>query len=83
MRTLNRLSVERIAKGACFLRKTDPSNIAASIIYFARKNILLSDEVSKLVKLPYLWPEELVVLTRCTKKQIYDTLQTPGEKASE
>lgn len=65
------------AKGACFLRETDPSNIAASIIYFARKNILLSEEVSKLVKVPSLWPEELIIMTRCTKHQIYQTLETP------
>ena len=29
-----------VSNGACFLRKIDSSDIAASIIYFARKNIL-------------------------------------------
>ena len=29
-----------ITKGACILREKEPSGIAASIIYFARKNIL-------------------------------------------
>ena len=48
------------AKGALFLRETDPSNIAASIIFFARKNILLSEDVADIVKVPSLWPEELI-----------------------
>ena len=34
-----------IAKSATFLRKADASEIAASIIFFARKNILHSEEV--------------------------------------
>ena len=68
------------AKGAVFLRKSDPSSIAAAILYFARKNILQSDEVSKLVRVPSLWPQELVFLTRCTTEHIYETLQTPAEE---
>jgi len=36
-----------ISKGACFLRKEQPSNVAAAIIYFTRKNILFADKSEK------------------------------------
>ena len=45
-----------ILKGSVHLREKDPSDIAASIVYYARKNILESEEISKLVKVPCLWP---------------------------
>jgi len=54
-------------KGSCFLREREPSEIAASIIYFARKNILQSEEIHKLVKVPSIWPDEIMMLTCCTE----------------
>ena len=54
-----------ILKGSVLLREKDPSDIAASIVYFARKNILESEEISKLVQVPSLWPQQLLLLTRC------------------
>ena len=56
-----------ITKGACFLRMEQPSNIAAAVIYFARKNILFSDQGTRYFKVPSLWPDELVQMTRCTE----------------
>ena len=56
-----------ISKGACFLRKEQPSNVAAAIIYFTRKNILFSDKSDRHVRVPTLWPEELILMTRCTE----------------
>ena len=44
-------------KGQSNLRERQPSEIAASIIYFARKNILEADDISKLIKVPCIWPE--------------------------
>ena len=41
-----------ISKGACFLRKEQPSNVAAAIIYFARKNILFAEKSESHVKVP-------------------------------
>ena len=34
--------------------------ILIAIIYFARKNILQSEEINRLVKVPSLWPEEMI-----------------------
>ena len=56
-----------ISKGACFLRKEQPSNIAAAVIYFARKNILLAPQNKKYIKVPSLWPHELILMTRSTE----------------
>ena len=69
-----------ISKGACFLRKEQPSSVAAAIIYFTRKNILFSNKSEKHVKVPTLWPEELVLITRCTESQIKKLLQNPLEE---
>ena len=41
-----------ISKGACFLRKEQPSNVAAAIIYFTRKNILFAKKSDRHVKVP-------------------------------
>ena len=68
-----------VAKGALFLRESDPSDIAASIVYFARKNILLSLDVSELVKVPSLWPEELAKITRCSEQLIHAFLENPPD----
>ena len=46
-----------IIKGSARLREKNPSDIAASIVYFARKNILESEEIARLVRVPNLWPE--------------------------
>ena len=56
-----------ISKGACFLRKEQPSDVAASIIYFARKNILFAEEAKEFITVSTVWPEELVIMTRCTE----------------
>lgn len=69
-----------ITKGACFLRKEQPSDIAAAVIYFARKNILFSEQAAKLVKVQNLWPEELILMTRCTESQIKKLLSNPLEE---
>ena len=60
-----------ILKGSVRLREKDPSDVAASIVYFARKNILESEEICKLVYVPSQWPHELFLLTRCRQDQIY------------
>lgn len=52
-----------ITKSATFLRSADPSEIAASIIYYARRNILHSKEMQRFEKLLQIWPKELVLLT--------------------
>ena len=69
-----------ISKGACFLRKEQPSNVAAAIIYFTRKNILFSDKSERYVKVPTLWPEELILMMRCTEAQIKKLLMNPLEE---
>ena len=65
-----------ISKGACMLRQKKPSDIAAAIIYFARKNILFSKKGSQPV-VPILWPEELMIMTRCKESQIKKLLKNP------
>ena len=60
-----------ILKGSVLLREKDPSDIAASIVYYARRNILESEEISKLVQVPCLWPHQMYLLTRCREDQIY------------
>lgn len=67
-------------KGSCFLRGREPNEISASIIYFARKNILQSEEIHKLVKVPSIWPDELIILTRCTEANIHKIIQNPDIK---
>ena len=56
-----------MAKSAACLRLADPSEIAASIILYARKNVLFSKEVSKMVVVPKIWPDELSSVTRCSR----------------
>ena len=68
-----------MTKGSCYLRQKDPSEIAAIVIYFARKNVLQSDEIVKLVRMPYLWPEELAALTRCSEYEVYNIICNPEE----
>ena len=42
-----------VIKGsAALLREKDPSDIAASIIYFARMNILESTDVARMIRVP-------------------------------
>ena len=69
-----------MTKGSCSLREKYPSEIAASIIYFARKNILQADDISKLVRVPCIWPEEIITLSRCSENQINLITQNPDEQ---
>ena len=48
-------------------RKEDPSTIAASIIYYARKNVFTSKKYDTLPKVQNIWPKELILLTRCSE----------------
>lgn len=50
------LSDMLLAKGSVNLRKEDPSDIAAAIIYFARKNVLFAKDPKKIFQIPSLWP---------------------------
>ena len=70
-----------ISKGACFLRQEWSSDIAAAILYFARKNVLFSEKTEKLVKVPSLWPDELITMTRCTEARIKRLLANPLEES--
>ena len=56
-----------ISKGSVHLRKEDPSTIAAGIIYYARKNVFTSGKFENIPKIQSIWPDELVLLTRCTE----------------
>jgi hypothetical protein len=69
-----------ISKGACFLRREQPSDIAAAMIYFARKNIMFNSGSKQTIKFPTLWPEELILMTRCTESQIKRLLSNPLEE---
>ena len=68
-----------MTKGSHLLRNIEASIIAASIIYFARKNILQSDEIIKLVKVPCIWPQEIIFLTRCREDQIFKMIDQSTE----
>lgn len=46
------LSDRLISKGTCLLRTEKPSDIAAAVIYFARKNILFSPKITIFFKVP-------------------------------
>lgn len=74
-----------ISKGSISQRNESSSDIAASIIYLARKNILEADSPTGEPLVPVIWPQELVILTRCTenkaKKILVEVLQ-PLEKNS-
>ena len=66
-----RLSIEALSlceklsiKGAYWLYAFNPSVRAAIAIYYARRNVFTSPDA---VKIPSLWPYELVLLTRCTE----------------
>lgn len=41
--------------------------MAAAIIYLARKNILEADSPTGKPRVPNIWPQELVMITRCTE----------------
>ena len=55
------------SRSSVHLRKEDPSAIAASIIYYARKNVFTSKKYSTLPKVQNIWPKELILLTRCSE----------------
>ena len=63
-----------ITKGACHLRNTYPSDIAAAIIYFTRKKIFSQKKIEAIV-----WPDELVIMTRCTEEKIKSLIKNPLE----
>ena len=55
------------SRSSVHLRKEDPSTIAASIIYYARKNVFTSKKYDTLPKVQNIWPKELILLTRCSE----------------
>ena len=64
-----------IAKSATCLRQADPSDIAASIILYARKNILESEDVQNLIRVPSVWPRELTLMIRSSQENIEDLIE--------
>ena len=55
------------SRGSVHLRKEDASTIAAGIIYYARKNVFTSGKHGQIPKVQSIWPQELVLLTRCSE----------------
>lgn len=78
-----------VSKGNICHRKESSSDIAASIVYLARKNILEADSPTGKCIVPQIWPYELVIITRCTedkaKRILVDVLRPPepAQKAPE
>lgn len=58
-----------MSKGNVCYRSECSSDIAASIVYLARKNILEADSPDGKLRVPAIWPEELMLVTRCTETQ--------------
>ena len=58
-----------VSKGNVTYRNESSSDIAASIIYLARKNILEADSPTGKPLVPQIWPQELVMITRCTESR--------------
>ena len=57
-----------LKEGRICLRQEQPSEVAASIVYLARKNILEADSpYSDRAIVPLVWPEEMLFMTRCTE----------------
>ena len=56
-----------VSKGNVTYRSESSSDIAASIIYLARKNILEAHSPTGKSRVPFIWPQELVMITRCTE----------------
>ena len=56
-----------VSKGNVTYRSESSSDIAASIVYLARKNILEADSPDGKSRVPNIWPQELVMITRCTE----------------
>ena len=72
-----------VSKGNVTYRSESSSDIAASIIYLARKNILEADSPTGKPRVPHIWPQELVMITRCTEskaKQILVDVLRPLEQ---
>jgi hypothetical protein len=62
------------SKGNVALRKEDPGAVAAGIIYLARKNVFASGKYEKYPKVQSTWPDELVIMTRCSEAQAQKVL---------
>ena len=58
-----------VSKGNVTYRSESSSDIAASIIYLARKNILEADSPTGKPRVPQIWPQELVMITRCSEQK--------------
>ena len=56
-----------VSKGNVSYRKECSSDVAASIVYLARKNILEADSPTGKPRVPNIWPQELVMITRCSE----------------
>ena len=72
-----------VSKGNITYRSESSSDIAASIVYLARKNILEADSPDGKPRVPQIWPQELVMITRCTElkaKRILVDVLRPLEK---
>ena len=63
------------------------SDIAAGIIYLARKNVLEADSPTGKLRVPQIWPNELLLMTRCTearaKRILKDILQPIGKELNQ
>ena len=57
------------SKGNISYRSEQSSDIAAAIVYLSRKNILEADSPTGSCQVPQIWPQELVMITRCTEKR--------------
>ena len=58
-----------LKEGRICIRREQASNIAAAIVYLARKNILEADSPYKGRPIvPQVWPEEMLLMTRCTEE---------------
>lgn len=77
-----------LKEGQICIREEQPSDVASAIVYLARKNILEADSPYKgRAIVPQVWPEEMLLMTRCTEEQAIEilmkVLQTKDDEESE
>lgn len=73
-----------ISKSNVMSRAECSSDIAAGIIYLARKNVLEADSPDGKLRVAHIWPQELMIMTRCpesrAKRILKDILQPIGKE---
>ena len=73
-----------ISKSNVMSRAEFSSDIAAGIVYLARKNVLEADSPDGRPRVPCMWPQELLIMTRCpearAKRILKDILQPIGKE---